>query len=132
MMRLVQRALVLPLGLLMALATPAFADGQHVISPATMAAAVSQRAAQRDADRAAVRTALAQPQVRDMAGRLGVDLERANGAVGTMSDSDLARAADAARQVNQSLAGGASTVVISTTTIIIALLVLILIIIAVK
>jgi hypothetical protein len=131
-MRLVQRALVLPLGLLMALATPVFADGQHVVSPATMAAAVSQRAAQTDAERAEVRTALAQPRVREMAGRLGIDLERADAAVSTMADSDLARAADAARQVNQSLAGGASTVVISTTTIIIALLVLIVIIVAVK
>jgi hypothetical protein len=131
-MRLVQRALVLPLGLLMMFATSAFADGQHVISPATVASAVSQHAAQREADRATVRRALAQPQVRDMAGRLGVDLDRANAAVATMADTDLARAADAARQVNQSLAGGASTVVISTTTVIIALLVLIVIIVAVK
>jgi len=131
-MRLVQRALVLPLGLLMAMATSAFADGQHVLSPATMAATVSQHAAQRDADRATVRRALSQPQVREMAGRLGVDLDRANAAVATMADADLARAADAARQVNQSLAGGASTVVISTTTVIIALLVLIVIIVAVK
>jgi hypothetical protein len=49
----------------------------------------------------------------------------------TLAGADLERAAEAARQVNEPLVGGASTVVISTTTIIIALLVLILIIVAV-
>jgi hypothetical protein len=116
----------------MTLSTSAFAGQQHVVSPSTLASTVTQHAAQRDADRAAVREALARPEVREVAGRLGVDLGRAVAAVNTMNDGDLTRAADAARQINQSMVGGASTVTISTTTIIIALLVLILIIIAVK
>jgi hypothetical protein len=66
-----------------------------------------------------------------MAGRLGLDVARAAATVDTMSGADLARAADAARQVNQQLVGGATTVVITTTTIIIALLVILLIVLAV-
>jgi hypothetical protein len=61
-----------------------------------------------------------------------VDTERVSASVSTFSGADLERAATAARQVNQALAGGASTVVLSTTTIIIILLVVILIIVAVK
>jgi hypothetical protein len=130
--RLVQRLMVLPLGLLMTLSTSAFADQQHAVDPDALASTVAQHVVKQDSDRAALREALARPEVRAVAGKLGVDLERASAAVDTMGGTDLARAADAARQVNQSLVGGASTVVISTTTIIIALLVLIVIILAVK
>jgi hypothetical protein len=131
-MRLIERLLVFPLGLLIALSTPAFADAQHAVAPRDVAAVVAQHVAQQEADRAAVHEALARPEVREMAARMGVDLSRANAAVDTLNGADLARTAGAARQVNQSLVGGASTVVISTTTIIIALLVLILIIVAVR
>ena len=60
----------------------------------------------------------------------GIDVDRLSAAVSTMSVADAERAADAARQVNDSLVGGASSVTISTTTIIIALLVIILLIVA--
>jgi hypothetical protein len=93
---------------------------------------VSRHAAQQDEDRAALHDALGRPEVKSAAEKLGVDVDRAAAAVDTMSGPDLARAAAAAREVNQSLVGGASSVTISTTTIIIALLVLIVIILAVK
>ena len=131
-MRLFQKLLVLPLTFLMAMSSPAFAQQQHAVDPGVLATAVAQHIATQDADRTAVRDALAQPQTQEIAAQMGVDLTRANAALDTMSGTDLARAAAAARQVNNSLVGGASTVVISTTTIVIALLVLILIIIAVK
>ncbi len=131
-MRLFRRVLVFPLALMLALATSAFADQRHAVDPAAVAAAVTQHVSQQDADRAALREALARPEVRGTASKLGVDVDRLATAVGTMNGTDLARAADAARQVNQSLVGGASTVVISTTTIIIGLLVLLVIILAVK
>ena len=79
-----------------------------------------------------MREALARPEVQAVASSLGLDLTRATAAVDTMSGADLARAADAAQQVNQQLVGGASTVVISTTTIIIILLLVILLIIAIR
>jgi hypothetical protein len=131
-MRVFQKFLVLPLTFLMALSTTAFAQQQHAVDPGALATAVTQHIATQDTDRAAVRDALAQPEVREVASRMGLDLTVANAAVDTMTGSDLTRAAAAARNVNGSLVGGASTVVISTTTIVIALLVLIIIIIAVK
>jgi hypothetical protein len=62
---------------------------------------------------------------------MGIDLRRAEGAIATLSEQDVAQVAAQARQVDEALAGGASTLVISTTTIIIALLIVILIIVAV-
>jgi hypothetical protein len=129
-MRLVKQLLVLPLGLLMVMSTSVFAQQQHAVDPSAVAGAVSQHVAAQDADRAAVRDALARPQVQEVAARMGIDLTRADAAVATMSGADLQQAASAAQQVNDALVGGASTVVISTTTIIIALLIVIIIVIA--
>jgi hypothetical protein len=131
-MRFVKQLLVLSLSLMMMMSTSAFAQQQHAVDPGAIAGAVTQHVATQDADRAAVRDALARPEVRDVAAHMGVDLTRADAAVATMSGADLQQAASAARQVNHSLVGGASTVVISTTTIIIALLVIIIIVIAAK
>ena len=117
---------------LMTMVSPALAEQRHAVDPARLAAAVEQHVAKQDADRAAVREALARPEVQAVAAKIGIDLARSTAAVDTMAGADLARAADAARQVNRQLIGGASSVVISTTTIIIALLVVILIIVAVK
>jgi len=128
----VRQLLVLSLVFVTAIAGSAFADPQHIVSPSDITAAMTQKAAAQDADRAAVREALARPEVQRMAASMGMDPDRINAAVETMSGVDLAQAARTARQVNQQLIGGASTVVISTTTIIIALLVIILIIVIAK
>jgi len=118
---------------MMSLSTAAFAGPQqHVVSPDQLAAAVADHAAAQDADRTAIREALAAPQVRDVAASMGVDAARLASAVDTMNGTDLRQAANAARQVNQQLVGGASTIVISTTTVIIILLVLILLVVALK
>jgi predicted outer membrane protein len=129
-MRTLRLVLVGPL-MVLALSTAAFAQERHAVDPAALANSVTQHVAQQDADRAAIHEALARPEVREMAARAGVDLERVNTSVDTLSGASLERVASAANDVNQALVGGASTVVISTTTIIIALLVIILIIIAV-
>ncbi len=113
-------------------ASSAFAADQHVVSPQQLAATVAGQAAQQDADRAAIHEALARPEVRDAAKSLSIDVDRVTVAADTLSGADLAKAADAARQVNHQLVGGASTVVISTTTIIIALLLIILLIVVIK
>ncbi len=121
-------AVVAPLVLYLSAGSPVFAQNRHVVDPS----AIDQRVMQQDADRAAIRDALAHPEVRQLASRAGIDLDRASAMVATLSGSDLATTAAAARHVNDALAGGASTVVISTTTIIIALLVVILLIVALK
>ena len=131
-MQTVRKLVTFAMAVLMAAPSSAFANGRHVVDPSTLAATLAQHADQQDAERAAVREALARPEVREMAGRLGLDVDRAAAAVNTLAGADLDRAADAARQVNRQLVGGANTVVLSTTTIIIALLVVILLIVALK
>lgn len=122
---LVATALIIGIG-----SSAAFAQQRHVVDPAALAGTVRAHAAAQDQDRAAVMDALAKPEVQRVAGKTGLDLDRLKAAVGTMSPSDLERVATSAREVNQTLVGGASTVTISTTTIIIGLLVLILLIVA--
>ena len=113
--------------------SPAFAgDQQHVVSPQQLAAAVTAEIAQQDADRSAVREALARPEVRAVAKKMNVDLARVSDVAATLSGADLAQAAQAARHVNQQLVGGASAVTISTTTIINILLLIILLVVAIK
>ena len=82
-------------------------------------------------DREAVLRVLENEQVRRLAGQMGVDLKRAEGAVATLDDSELGAMAAQARAINDALAGGQSSVTISTTLIIIGLLVLILLIVAI-
>jgi predicted xylose isomerase-like sugar epimerase len=131
-MQTLRTFVAVPLIVFMALSTPALAQQRHAVDPATIAAAVDQHVVKQDADRAAIRQALGHPEVQSLAKQMGVDLGRANAEVSTLSGADLERAANAARQVNDALAGGASTVVISTTTIIIILLVIVLLIVALK
>jgi hypothetical protein len=113
------------------LSSTAFAQERHVVDPAAIASTVAQRVLEQDADRAAVREALGRPEVRDVAARAGVSLDRLAAAVETIDGSALERAGEAARDVNRSLVGGQSRLVISTTTIIIILLLVILIVVAV-
>ena len=128
----VRRLFIAPLIVLMVASTSAFADQQHVLDPSQLAAAIQQRVAGQDADRAVVHEALARPEVRELAAKMGLDVSRATAAVDTMAATDLEQAANAARQVNGQLVGGASNLVISTTTLIIILLLVIILIIAIK
>jgi len=110
----------------------AFADQQqHAVSPQQLVAAMKEKVASQDAKRAAVREALARPQVRDVAANMGVDVARLSGAVDTMSGVDLEQAASAATQVNEQL-GGVTTIALTATTIIIILLIVIIIVLLAK
>jgi hypothetical protein len=143
-MRTIRQLLVFPLVLVTAMAAPAFADPsrqsaegatadvQHLVPPAQLTATVTDRVAAQDASRAAIREALARPEVQDVAASMHLDLSRASAAIETLTGTDLEQAANAARTVNQQMVGGASTIVISTTTIIIILLLVIILIIAIK
>jgi hypothetical protein len=130
-MPFVRKLFTLALAALTVAPSTTFAEGAQKPDSAAIAAAVAQHVNQEDADRAAVRDALTRPDVRDIANRMGLDVDRASAMAGALAGDDLARAASAAREVNEQLFGGA-TVVITTTTIIIALLVIILLIVALK
>jgi hypothetical protein len=129
-MRTITTLLSAVLIVLLGLATPVRAQDRHAISPSAIAAAVADHAATLNADRDAVREALNRPEVRAVAERTGIDINRAAASIDHLDSSTLARAAASARQINGALIGGASTVTISTTTIIIVLLLLILILVA--
>jgi len=129
-MRMFRTLLVAMLVFTLALSSTAFAQERHAVNPSLLSQTLSQQVAQQDADRAAIHVALSRPEVRDIAAKSGIDLDRINASVDTLGGGALSQVASAAQQVNQTLVGGASTVVISTTTIIIALLVVILIVMA--
>jgi hypothetical protein len=129
-MRTVRTVILGALMSVLGLSASAFAQERHAVDPAALANAVIQHVDKQDADRAAIHEALARPEVREMAVKAGIDLDRVDASVNTLGGESLDRLASAAQQVNQSLVGGASTVVISTTTIIIALLIIILLVVA--
>jgi hypothetical protein len=118
------------LTLVLGLSSSAFGSERHAVEPAKLAQAVAHRVAQENADRRAVREALANPEVVRLAESLGIDVARLKASVDTMDADALARAASAAAEVNRPLVGGASTITISTTTVIIGLLIIILILVA--
>ena len=103
----------------------------HTAPQSALDAALQQHVSTADADREAVLRVLERQEVKEVAGKAGINLRRATSAVATLDGSELAQVAAQARQVDEALAGGQSRIVISTTLIIIALLVLILIIVAV-
>jgi cell division protein FtsL len=128
-MRIVRRFLAICLAVL--LMAPTAGAQEHVIGQSALDKAVQQRVSQEQADREAILSLLNRSDVRDIAGKAGVSLERAQAAVSTLQGKDLQEAAQQARQAQNDLAGG-STVVISTTTIIIVLLLVVLILVLAK
>jgi hypothetical protein len=107
---------------------PAASAQDHVIARAALDKAVQQRVSQEQADREVIVSLLQRQDVRDIATKAGLSIEKAQTAVTMLHGKDLQQAAQQARQVQDNLAGGASTIVISTTTIIIVLLIIILIV----
>jgi hypothetical protein len=108
------------------------ADQPHTASPAAISEALQERVAETDAQRERVRQLLQRPEVRELAGQLGLDLRQAESAVGTLEGQQLAEAAVQAERVDNALAGGQSRITISTTLLIIGLLLLIVLILALK
>jgi len=124
-------SLLVAVFVVVAVVPPVNAQSSHTAPISALESAVQEHVASIAADREAVLQLLARPEVRAIAGDVGIDLQRVESAVGTLEASQLAELAAQARQADEALAGGQSRVVISTTVIIIALLLLILIIVAV-
>jgi len=107
------------------------AQASHTATQSAIDAALQAHVSSTAADRADLLRVLANPEVKAVADKAGLDLRRATTAVASLDGQDLATLAAQARQVDEALAGGQSRIVISTTVIIIALLVLILLIVAI-
>jgi hypothetical protein len=107
------------------------AQASHTASQSAIDAALQQHVSTTAADRADLLRVLANPEVKAVADKAGLDLRKATTAVVSLEGQELTQLAAQARQVDEALAGGQSRVVISTTVIIIVLLVLILLIVAI-
>ena len=126
-MSILRRSLAVCLAVLF-MVPAANAQQSHVINKSALDKAVQQRVSSEQADREAIVTLLHRTEVRQIAAKAGLSLDKAEAAVSTLKGNDLAQVASQARQVQNDLAGGASTIVISTTTIIIVLLLVILLV----
>lgn len=100
---------------------------RHVVGADEIQAKIDQQVGQADADRQAIQLMLQRPEIRQIAGSAGLDLERAGAAAAVLSGPELGRLAAQAREVNASLAGGDEKIIISATLLIIILLVIIII-----
>lgn len=125
-MKLVRRTLAVCLAVLFM--APAANAQSSVIGKSALDKAVQERVASDQADRAAIQSLLQRTEVREIAGKAGLSLDKAAAAVATLQGDDLRQLADQARHADNQLAGGASTIVISTTTILIVLLIVLLIV----
>lgn len=125
-MKLVRRTLAVCLAVLFM--APAASAQSNVIGKSALDKAVQERVASDQTDRAAIQALLERAEVRAVAGKAGLSLDKALAAVSTLQGDDLRQLADQARHADNQLAGGASNVVISTTTILIVLLIVLLIV----
>jgi hypothetical protein len=104
---------------------PALAQQRHVVDLAVMHQAVADQAATDQQNREVVINVLHRAEVQDLAGRLGLNVTRAENAVPTLSSVELARLASSARVADVQLAGG-DTVVISVTTLLLIVILVVL------
>ena len=105
----------------------AIAQQRHVADPAALRQAVADQAVTDQENRDAVIGVLQRSPVRELAGRLGLNVTRAEQAVPTLTSAELASLADSVRLADVHLAGGANNnVVISTTTLLLIIIIVIL------
>lgn len=105
----------------------ATAQQRHVVDPTAMRQAIADQAATDQQNREAVLGVLARSEVRELAGRLGLTVTRAETAVSTLNSVELAQMADQARSADAQLAGGADTIVISVTTLLLIIIIVLLV-----
>jgi hypothetical protein len=101
---------------------------QHsrIAGPDELNAAVVSRADAVEQERAQLRALLARPEVRNVARAHGLDLTKAQGAVGTLGAAELQQISPLVQGVTAQIGGGGA-ITITTTTLIIILLIIILI-----
>ena len=75
-------------------------------SSRTLATIAAEHAAQKQADRQVILNVLHHEEVRDVAKRAGVRIEKLASAVAVLDDEELAQVMEQARHVNDALAGG--------------------------
>ena len=94
-MRTFRTMLVALLMFTLALTPSAFAQERHAVSPSALAGAVAAQVAQQDSQRAAIHEALNRPEVRAVAAKSGLDLDRRTASIDAKSatPSEMMRSA---------------------------------------
>lgn len=103
------------------------AEPEHIVSGPEIQSQLDQKVHSEAADRQAIRDLLARPEVQRVAGTAGLDLQKADAAVGTLSGPELSRLASQARQANSDIIGG-KTVTMTWTMVIIIVVALVVLI----
>ena len=123
-------ALAITMAVVLVAAPNVLAQERHVVDRAAMQAAVAAKVSSAASDRSAVLDAVHQPEAKDIAQRLGLDLTRVDDAVAALSPSELKELAGPARAAAEARTqSGGDAIVISITTL---LLILILVVLLVK
>lgn len=99
----------------------------HIVTAAEIQSRFDQKIHSEASDRQAIRELLARPEVRRVAGNAGLDLKRADAAVGVLTGPELSRLATQARQANSEISGGATVTMTWTMVIIIVVALVVLI-----
>ena len=103
------------------------ADDPRPLSVDVMDAAVAGHELAADRQRTQLAELLAEPQVRELAGERGIDMERVESMAEGLSDGEMAGLAPLVTTATAALQSGLGTVTISVAAIIIILLILILV-----
>jgi hypothetical protein len=86
--------------------SPALAQDAHVVDAQKLQDMIDQHLKDEGQEREEIRQALRQEEVREVAGRIGLNLARAEAAVATLEGPELRELASQAREINNELAGG--------------------------
>lgn len=78
----------------------------HIVTDTEIQAQMDTQLHSEAADRQEIRDLMARPEFQRIAGNAGLDLQRADAAVGVLSGVELQRLASQARQVNADVIGG--------------------------
>ncbi len=86
--------------------SPAIAQDAHVVDAQQLQELIDQHLKKEGQDRQEIRQALGHEKVQEVAGRIGLKLDRAEAAVATLDGTELRELASHARVINNELAGG--------------------------
>ena len=97
-----------------------------VIGEVDIQTQIDRRIDNESSDRQAIQDLLRRPEVRQIAGKAGLDMGRASAAAGLLSGQELRDLAARAHEINAGVGGRGTVTIAVTTLIIIALLIIIL------
>ncbi|MBK5257679.1 MAG: hypothetical protein JJE39_16770 [Vicinamibacteria bacterium] len=103
-------------------------SSDKVVSQSELNLAVSSSLARDDASRATITTLLQRDDVKSLAADHGLDLRRAQAAVGTLQGDELQRVSALAVSANAQLAGGTQSVTISLVAALLIVIIIILVV----